>query len=247
VPINSEAQTLGAPAPDFTLNSLSGGNFKLSDHRGKVVLIFFLGNTCPFCIAAAPTIQSELINTFSSNPNFIAIGIDTWDGSSTLVNSFKQKTGLAVNYLLMGSAVASSYQSTYDRLMVVDKSGILEHKGVNQAITDVPVTKTLIQNLLEEITTALPGELEVTEDQLLQNFPNPVNDATAIYFVLKKKSAVRLSFFDPRGQKIRELANAEFPEGLHTLELKRGNLPPGTYFYQMTSDSFSQTRKMIVQ
>lgn len=247
VSFNGMAQTQGNIAPDFTLNSLSGGSFKLSDYKGKVVLIFFLGNTCSFCISASPTIQSELINTFSSNPNFLAIGIDTWDGSSTLVNSFKQKTGLSVNYLLMGSQVAATYQTTWDRLMVVDQSGLLKHKGTNDAINDIPTVKNLLQSLLKDQTTAISPEIDITENQLLQNSPNPVNEATTISFVLKTKAQVNISIFNISGEKIKELVNDDLTEGVHSLELKKGSIPRGVYFYKMVSGNFTQTRKIIFQ
>jgi len=247
VSFNGMSQTQGNIAPDFTLNSLSGGSFKLSESKGKVVLIFLLGNTCSFCISASPTIQSELINTFSSNPNFLAIGIDTWDGSSTLVNSFKQKTGLSVNYLLMGSQVAATYQTTWDRLMVIDQSGILKHKGTTGAINDISATKTLLQTLLKDQTTAITPEIDRTENQLIQNFPNPVNEATTISFVLKTKAPVNISLFNISGKKIKEMVNDDLTEGVHSLELKKGTIPSGVYFYKMVSGNFTQTRKIIFQ
>ncbi len=34
----------GDPAPDFTHQSLDHGQIKLSDHRGKVIYLFFMGH-----------------------------------------------------------------------------------------------------------------------------------------------------------------------------------------------------------
>ncbi|MGD9900651.1 MAG: redoxin domain-containing protein [Calditrichaceae bacterium] len=34
---------VGDPAPDFTLNRLDGGTFTLSDYKGKVIYLFFVG------------------------------------------------------------------------------------------------------------------------------------------------------------------------------------------------------------
>ena len=50
----SSAQTQGEDAPDFTLNKLGGGEFKLSDQKGKVVFIFWLGDKCPFMPGSCP-------------------------------------------------------------------------------------------------------------------------------------------------------------------------------------------------
>jgi hypothetical protein len=37
------AQDVGAPAPDFTHNTLAHGTISLSDYQGKVVYLFFFG------------------------------------------------------------------------------------------------------------------------------------------------------------------------------------------------------------
>lgn len=85
--------------------------------------------------------------------------------------------------------------------MVVDQSGILKHKGTTGAINDIPVTKTLLQNLLKNQTTSISPEVDRTENQLIQNFPNPVNEATTISFVLKTKAPVNISIFNISGKK----------------------------------------------
>jgi peroxiredoxin Q/BCP len=42
--------TLNEPAPDFTLKDGNGEDWRLSDHRGKVVvLLFYPGDETPIC------------------------------------------------------------------------------------------------------------------------------------------------------------------------------------------------------
>ncbi len=41
--LNAQVPQVGEAAPEFLLNRLDGGQAALSDYRGKVVLIFFLG------------------------------------------------------------------------------------------------------------------------------------------------------------------------------------------------------------
>ena len=54
----SAARTVGSEVgnllPDFTTDLLSGETFRLSDHRGQVVIINFWGTTCAPCIAEMP-------------------------------------------------------------------------------------------------------------------------------------------------------------------------------------------------
>jgi len=37
------AADVGDPAPDFTLSKLGGGDFTLSDYKGKIIYIFWFG------------------------------------------------------------------------------------------------------------------------------------------------------------------------------------------------------------
>lgn len=47
----------GKPAPDFELSTIDGSTVKLSDQKGKVVLLDFWSTWCPPCVAALPHVQ----------------------------------------------------------------------------------------------------------------------------------------------------------------------------------------------
>ena len=49
---------VGQSAPDFTLTQLDGGQVKLSELRGRVVLLNFWSTTCPPCRAEMPDLES---------------------------------------------------------------------------------------------------------------------------------------------------------------------------------------------
>ncbi len=42
MPVESETVPVGSPAPDFTLTSIQGEQIKLSDFRGRNVVLIFL-------------------------------------------------------------------------------------------------------------------------------------------------------------------------------------------------------------
>jgi hypothetical protein len=46
--VQAHGQTVGAPAPDFALDSVGGGTVKLSQHRGKYVVLEWVNPECPY-------------------------------------------------------------------------------------------------------------------------------------------------------------------------------------------------------
>lgn len=89
--------------------------------------------------------------------------------------------------------------------------------------------------------TALPADY-----MLGQNYPNPFNPATSIAFDLPKAGQVRLEVFNLLGQSVRVLAEGRYPAGSHQIMFSADNLPSGIYFYRLSHDGGSATRKMIL-
>jgi len=93
-PVTPEAITKGeSVAPDFSLADASGGNIKLSDYRGKVVIVDFWATWCPPCRKGIPDLI-ELKNEYGDKIAIIGISVDT-DSKSEVV-PFIQKMG--INY-----------------------------------------------------------------------------------------------------------------------------------------------------
>ncbi len=136
-------------APVFDLKNLSGETIRLADYKNKVLVLFFFGNSCPSCKAAAPDIQKRLQDGFGANPNFALLGLDQWDGNAAAVQSFKNSTGVTFPLLLMASQVAKDYSTTYDRLVVIDKSGKIVFSGKQLAGTDLNAVKVEVEELLK--------------------------------------------------------------------------------------------------
>ena len=55
---------VGQPAPDFTVATLSGGPFTLSDYRGKIVLVNWFATWCKPCVEEMPHLQEEVWKKF---------------------------------------------------------------------------------------------------------------------------------------------------------------------------------------
>lgn len=139
----------GTNAPDFTLQSLDGGEVSLSDFSEKVVLLFFFGNTWPSCRAVAPTIESQLYTPYSDRTDYVVLGLDTWNGTASSVNTFKNTTNVTFPLLLNASSVAGDYGTTYDRLVLIDKTGEVIYSGGEAASNEIQTIKFKIDLIFD--------------------------------------------------------------------------------------------------
>ncbi|MFQ5581044.1 MAG: TlpA family protein disulfide reductase [Mariprofundaceae bacterium] len=64
------------PAPDFSLELLDGGQFKLSDYKGKPVMINFFASWCHPCREESPSLVSVRNEYEPKGVTFLAIAID---------------------------------------------------------------------------------------------------------------------------------------------------------------------------
>ena len=87
----------------------------------------------------------------------------------------------------------------------------------------------------------VPGKYE-----LYQNYPNPFNPSTVISWDLPAKSHVLLKVYNILGKEVSTLVNEVKSTGKYKIIFDAGNLASGVYFYRLITDSFSETKKMIL-
>ncbi len=79
----SLTQPTGGPAPDFTLHifeELGGGEFILSENRGKVVVINFWASWCGPCREEAPALQ-QVWEAYRDRGDVVLVGVDYVDNT----------------------------------------------------------------------------------------------------------------------------------------------------------------------
>jgi hypothetical protein len=84
-----------------------------------------------------------------------------------------------------------------------------------------------------------------------QNYPNPFNPSTTIRYSLARRERIVLDVFNILGQQVRTLVDAEQSSGEHSViwdgRNKSGHpSATGVYFYRLSAESYSETRKMIL-
>lgn len=81
---------------------------------------------------------------------------------------------------------------------------------------------------------------------LEQNYPNPFNPVTKIKFDIPTSLFTKLSIYDMTGREIAVLKNEFLTAGSHNVEWNALGYSSGIYFYKVSTEKFSETKKMIL-
>jgi hypothetical protein len=89
------------------------------------------------------------------------------------------------------------------------------------------------------------GEIP-SEYSLGQNYPNPFNPTTNIKFGLPKSGNVKLAVYDVLGNEVSVIVNEFRQAGSYTADFDASKLSSGIYFYKLSTESFTETKKMML-
>jgi hypothetical protein len=137
--------------------------------------------------------------------------------------------------------------------MVLDRLKNVYVTGWSSGISSIDiVTIKYSQPIgIHPISSLLPKEFH-----LFQNYPNPFNPSTKIKFEIPlnkgggfsrgMSGVVTLKIFDILGREITTLENEQLKPGTYEVEFDGTNYPSGVYFYKLTTESFDQTKRMVL-
>jgi hypothetical protein len=82
---------------------------------------------------------------------------------------------------------------------------------------------------------------------LSQNYPNPFNPSTKIDYKIEEPGLVQLKVYNVLGVEVATVVNAQQNSGNYTVGFDAARLSSGVYFYSLSVNNFTQTRKMILE
>ncbi|NJO92742.1 MAG: redoxin family protein [Chloroflexia bacterium] len=234
-------QNVGDNAPDFTLSTVNGSSFTLSEKSGKVIFLFLFGYGCPHCLANGNNTETGIYSEFKNNQNFVALGIDTWNGNQSGVENFISQTGITYPVAMNGSSVQSAYNTTYDRIIVIDQEGVIRYKATANATSSVVnEAKAVINNLLTTTAIVNPD----ANKESLNVFPNPAKETIYIKntSALLKNATVNIINLNGTVSESILLSNGDKDK----VSISVNHLNSGVYVLQVITSGQIQSRKIII-
>ncbi|HUE81057.1 MAG TPA: peroxiredoxin [Pyrinomonadaceae bacterium] len=125
----------GDPAPDFTLPDGSGATWRLSDHRGKVVvLLFYPGDETPVCTRQMCSVRDRWEDYAASGAEVVGISTDSVESH----RAFAEHHELPLRLLSdTGREVADLYGAwslipgkVARSVFIVDPEGVIRYRDV---------------------------------------------------------------------------------------------------------------------
>ncbi len=141
--VSKIAPEIGAQAPDFALRDLEGNEVRLSDYRGKTVLLTFWATWCGPCRLEMPAFEERYLEL--KDDGFTVLGLN-YDEPVEDVSGFRDELGLSFPLLLdPGGSVQRLYRIRgYPSSIFVDPQGVVRvvHIGL---ITEGQLSDYLVE------------------------------------------------------------------------------------------------------
>jgi len=131
----SNQTALNSPAPDFSLKDGNGADWRLSDHRGKVVvLLFYPGDETPVCTRQMCSLRDRWDDYLKTGAEVVGISSDSIESHK----KFAAHHGLPLRLLSDSDGAVSRLYSARSLIpgrvaravFVIDGNGTIRHRDV---------------------------------------------------------------------------------------------------------------------
>ena len=143
---------VGDVAPDFTAKLDNGETFKLSDHKGKVVMLQFTASWCGVCRKEMPFIEKEIWQEHKDN-GLVVIGVDR-DEPAEKLEELSSATGISYPLALdPGADIFGLYankKAGVTRNVIVNKEGNIAYMTRLFQREEFNDMKEVIEDLLKK-------------------------------------------------------------------------------------------------
>ncbi|MEC0125206.1 redoxin domain-containing protein [Paenibacillus pabuli] len=143
---SSETQRIGAIetgaiAPEFNAVNSAGEQVKLSDYRGKVVMINFWASWCTPCVREMPMIN-RIAETYQNDVETLFVNVGEAKGT---IREFMEKQQFDFPVIIdVTGKISGLYRITgLPATMIVNQEGIFSHILLGELTEDIPLQQWL--------------------------------------------------------------------------------------------------------
>ena len=139
------------PAPDFTLKDMDGKAHRLSDYRGKVVMLNFWATWCPPCRREIPSMES--IYQDLGSDGFMVLAVNEFEDADHVFAYTGQLSVFPTFPILFDSDSTLSEQYQVKGLpttFLIDKQGKIVYRAVGGRDFDHPAVRKIVRDLLSD-------------------------------------------------------------------------------------------------
>jgi len=166
----AHAATVGAPAPDFALQSVAAATVKLSQYRGKYVVLEWVNPDCPYVRKHYGSANMQRLQKDSTARDVVWLSINStraghseYKPPAEMAAWMKQMNAAASATLLdpKGDAGRAYGARTTPHLYIVDPKGLLVYAGGiddkrSADPEDVKTAKNYVRVALDELLAGKP-------------------------------------------------------------------------------------------
>ena len=251
------AWTPGAPTDGFSIEGGHGYIVNVPETRNFAFVGAPWTNQTE-AAAAAPAISTKLPQkAWAFVVSGHLEGKATFDGYQITIRNLRTNGVITAS---VESGYFAAATADLSRRSVVQVGDIIELRviGPGGNAESEPLTYKVTPDHLANavLSVKLAGIGHPTQNLLLQNYPNPFNPETWIPYQLSEDTLVSISIYDTTGQLVRTLSLGFQSAGFYNSQGRAAywdgrnalgeGVASGLYFYQLTTPSFQQTRRLVI-
>jgi len=162
---------------------------------------------------------ASTVDSVATTPDFLTPPLNPGDTLKTSLHVFTDQTNIATAYIQIE---VGTFRNPDDRT------------PIDFTATTDPTVSVNDENILNSYS-------------LSQNYPNPFNPSTKINYNVGEPGLVQMKVYNILGVEVAALVDEQKSTGSYSVDFNASKLSSGVYFYSISVNNFTQTRKMILE
>lgn len=220
---NTGTRVLVVNANATALQTISG-QYKVNYVLKENNLIYpQTGNS--YCPGNPNAIHDDVVRNIVNGASGTNVNTGTWNQNQVYPLTFTVTLGAA---LVPGNC-------RFD-IFIYKDNGSLNVSEVQQG-----VSSSFIVTGINQQGTNIPDKFELS-----QNYPNPFNPITNVHFSIPKNTNASFKVYNGIGQLVGVYYDGAINAGQYNAEIDASDFASGIYYYTLSTNEFTQTKKMVV-